>query len=62
MDYKIKSGDTLSKIARKFGLSSWKQIMNVNPQIKNPNRIFAGQTIKIPNSSKSAKQAKKFSF
>ena len=61
MNYKIKSGDTLSKIARKFGLRSWRDIMRANRDtIKNPNRIRAGQIIKIPGSSKSSKQAKKF--
>ena len=61
LNYKIKSGDTLSRIARKFGLRSWRDIMRANRDtIKNPNRIRAGQIIKIPGSSKSSKQAKKF--
>ncbi len=58
MDYKIISGDTLSKISRKFGLSSWKEIMKENPNIKNPNKIFPGQVIKIPTSKKPTRQAR----
>ena len=43
--YKIKSGDTLSEIAQKFGttVSKLAQLNN----IKNVNLIYAGQTIKI---------------
>ncbi len=50
--YKIRRGDTLSRIARKFGISSWRKIMKVNPQIKNANIIRAGQVINIPVSIK----------
>lgn len=46
-DYVIQPGDTLSSIAQKFGVSV-KAILAVNPQITNPNIIFAGRTIKIP--------------
>lgn len=43
--YKVKSGDTLSEIAQKFGttVSKLAQLNN----IKNVNLIYAGQTIKI---------------
>ena len=47
--YTIRRGDTLSRIARKFGLDSWRDIMRVNRKtIRNPNRIRAGQVINIP--------------
>ena len=46
--YKIKSGDTLSKIAKKYG-TTVKAIKEANPdKIKNVNKIYAGDTIKIP--------------
>lgn len=47
--YKIKSGDTLSGIAKKFGVKMSK-LADVN-NIKNVNRIFAGDTLIIPSSS-----------
>lgn len=45
--YKVKSGDTLSGIASKYGTSVSK-IMSANPNIKNKNLIYTGQTLKIP--------------
>jgi LysM repeat protein len=45
--YKIKSGDTLSKIARDRGVTV-AQIMAANTNIKDKNKIFAGQSINIP--------------
>lgn len=45
--YTIKPGDTLSGIALKHGTKT-KQLQNVN-NIKNPDKIFAGQKIKVPN-------------
>jgi LysM repeat protein len=43
----IQKGDTLTIIARKFNVTV-QAILAVNPQITNPNLIFAGRTIKIP--------------
>lgn len=43
--YKIQSGDTLSKIASKYG-TSVSELAKLN-QIKNPNLIYAGKTLKI---------------
>ena len=43
--YKIQSGDTLGKIASRYGTSVSK-LAELN-QIKNPNLIFAGKTLKI---------------
>jgi len=45
--YKIKTGDSLAKIANKFGLTV-QQILDANPNITNPNNIFVGQIIVIP--------------
>ena len=51
--YKIKSGDTLSQIAKSKG-TTLKALMAANPSIKNANRIRVGQTIKIPSGNKSS--------
>ncbi len=45
--YTVKSGDTLSGIGAKFGVS-YQAIAKLN-QIKNPDLIFPGQKFKIPN-------------
>lgn len=45
--YIVKSGDTLNKIAKKFGLTI-DQILAANKQIKNPNKIQPGDQITIP--------------
>ena len=44
--YTIQNGDTLSGIAAKFG-TTIARLMALNPQIKNPNLIYAGKTIRI---------------
>lgn len=49
--YTIKSGDSLSKIAkREYGnANDWRKIFEANQDtIKNPDKIFPGQEIKIP--------------
>jgi peptidoglycan hydrolase-like protein with peptidoglycan-binding domain len=46
--YKIKSGDTLGKIAKK-NKTSVKALKTANSKIKNPDKIYAGDTIKIPS-------------
>lgn len=48
--YTIQKGDTLSKIASKYG-TTYQAIASYN-NIANPNVIFVGQTIKIPGASK----------
>ena len=45
--YVVKSGDTLSGIAQKFGVSL-AALEAANPQIPDPNKIFPGQVILIP--------------
>lgn len=46
--YKIKSGETLGGIAKKYGVSV-EYMMSINPNIRNKNLIYAGQQIKVPN-------------
>ena len=49
--YLVKSGDTLSRIAGRQGLGSWRPLWDANPSIKNPNLIFPGQRLTIPSGS-----------
>ena len=49
--YEVKAGDSLSKIAKHFYGSGnlWKRIFEANSDlIKDPNKIFPGQKLKIP--------------
>lgn len=45
--YKVKKGDTLSKIAKTHGVSL-RKLINANPQITNPDLIHPGDIITIP--------------
>ena len=47
--YTVRSGDTLSGIGSKYGVS-WKKIYEANKSVigSNPNRIYPGQTLTIP--------------
>jgi LysM repeat protein len=45
--YVIKQGDTISKIARRFGVTT-EELLAANPKIKNPDKIKVGQEITIP--------------
>jgi LysM repeat protein len=45
--YVVAKGDTMSKIAKKFGLTI-EEILAANPQIKNPNKIGIDDEITIP--------------
>jgi spore coat assembly protein SafA len=47
-NYTVKSGDTMWAIAQRSGVSL-SALEAANPQIKNPNLIFPGQSINIPN-------------
>lgn len=47
--YEIKSGENLSQIAGKYPNMTWQKIYEANKDvIKDPNKVFPGQKIKIP--------------
>ena len=49
--YEVKSGDSLSKIAKRIygNGNEWKRIFEANTDVlKDPNKIFPGQKLKIP--------------
>ena len=46
-DYKVVAGDTLEVIAKRHN-TSVVELKNLNPKIKNINKIYAGQWIKVP--------------
>jgi murein DD-endopeptidase MepM/ murein hydrolase activator NlpD len=48
--YLVQPGDTLSGIAASHGVSL-AAVESANPQIANPNLIFVGQSVKIPEGS-----------
>lgn len=50
----IQPGDTLGGIARKNNVSV-SDLMDANPQIKDPNKIVAGQKINVPSATKAQK-------
>jgi len=52
--YKIKSGDTLSQIAKKSG-TTLKALLAANPGIKDPNKIGIGQEIKLSSPAENRK-------
>jgi hypothetical protein len=45
--YTVVSGDTLSEIAKRAGVPL-AEILKLNPEITDPNRIFVGQSIRLP--------------
>ena len=44
--YTVAYGDTLSSIAAKHGMT-WQELWKKNPEIKNPDLIYVGQTIHL---------------
>lgn len=46
MEYKIKRGDTLSELAKRYGTTA--QTLAALNSITNPDRILAGDVITIP--------------
>jgi len=46
--YIVKSGDTFSSIAKKYSLTQ-SGLLSLNPDIKDANKIFVGQSIKVPS-------------
>lgn len=49
--YKVKAGDTMTRIAKNHGMSL-SQLIRLNPQIKNPNVIKVGETINLASAPK----------
>lgn len=50
--YAVASGDSLSKIAKKFygDANQWRRIFEANQDIlDDPDKIYPGQTLKIPS-------------
>ncbi|MFT4061403.1 MAG: LysM peptidoglycan-binding domain-containing protein [Edaphocola sp.] len=46
--YEVKGGDTLSKIAKGYGLT-WQEVFEANKdKISDPDKIFPGQVLTIP--------------
>ena len=56
--YNVKTGDTLTKIARKFGLADFQGIVEAN-KIANPNKIYAKTVLRIPSVNVTNVQTKK---
>ncbi|WP_338871745.1 LysM peptidoglycan-binding domain-containing protein [Myxococcus stipitatus] len=50
MSYRIQSGDTLSALAQRYG-TTVSALMKENPQIKDADLIYTGDTLKIPGAS-----------
>ena len=50
MTYVVKAGDTLSKIATRNGITL-ARLLQLNPSIKNPNKISVGDKINLPDTS-----------
>lgn len=50
MNYVVKAGDTLSKIAKRNGMTL-PQLLQANPQIKNPDKIAVGDVVNLPDTS-----------
>jgi len=50
MTYTVKPGDTLSKVAVRNGVTL-AQLLQANPQVKDPNRIKVGDVINLPGDS-----------
>ena len=48
MTYTVRAGDTLSKIAMRNGVTL-AQLLQANPQVKDPNKIRVGDVINVPN-------------
>ena len=50
MTYSVKPGDTLSKIAMRNGVTL-AQLLQANPQVKDPNKIAVGDVLNLPDGS-----------
>jgi N-acetylmuramoyl-L-alanine amidase len=50
MAHEVKSGDTMGKIASNYNIS-FKELVSLNPQVKNVNLIYVGDTIHTKTST-----------
>jgi LysM repeat protein len=46
--YVVRAGDSLTKIASKQGLESWRPIYDANANVKDPDLIYPGERLVIP--------------
>lgn len=46
----VEAGESLSSIATKYQLESWRPLWNVNPGVAHPDQIDIGQDLVVPNS------------
>lgn len=53
MTYTVKAGDTLSKIASRNGITL-AQLLQANPEVKDPNKIGVGDVLNLPGGSSSS--------
>lgn len=53
MEYEIQRGDTLSALAKRFN-TTVDELLALNPQIRNPDYIRAGDIIRVPNTEAQA--------
>jgi spore coat assembly protein SafA len=44
--HRVVKGDTLWELAKRYGLSLT-ELIALNPQVKNPNLIYAGQEVRV---------------
>jgi LysM repeat protein len=44
----VKQGDSLSKIAKRAKLASWRPLWDLNKKVKHPNLIYPGQKLVLP--------------
>lgn len=56
--YVVKSGDTLSSIAAKYG-TSWQTLQALNG-LPDPNKIYPGQTLKVPGGASAPSNAQTY--
>ena len=52
----IAPGETLTGIGQKYGMD-WREIWKANPNVKNPDKIYAGQALSIPDKGASQSPA-----
>ena len=50
MTYTVKPGDNLSRIAMRYGMTL-AQLLQANPQVKDPNKISVGDVLNLPDGS-----------